>query len=216
MIIRSRIPDVDVPSIPLTQFVLRRAQQFAGKPALVDGVTGRVIQYAQLNELINRAASGLSTLGFARGDVLAIYSPNLPEYAIAFHATATLGGVITTVNPLFTEKELGWQLKDAGARFIVTTPRLAAKARAAALAAGVQHFIVIGEETGAVSFESLLEDASPLPELTFDPQQTPSTCGAFSRPSTERVKLKRTTFTNLGEKMVFSSMVAYWVRMSLA
>ena|SRR5437773_1198443 len=60
------------------------------------------------------AATGLARLGFRRGDVLAIYSPNLPEYAVCFNAVASLGGASTTINPLYTADEAAKQLADAG------------------------------------------------------------------------------------------------------
>jgi acyl-CoA synthetase (AMP-forming)/AMP-acid ligase II len=41
-------------------------------------------------------------------------SPNLPEYAIAFHAVAMVGGINTTANPLYTADELARQLRDCG------------------------------------------------------------------------------------------------------
>ena len=54
--------------------------------------------------------------GFRKGHVCAIFSPNLPDYAIAFHAVSLLGGITTTISPLYTATELGQQLEDAGAR----------------------------------------------------------------------------------------------------
>src|SRR4051794_15825970 len=99
-IFRGPWPDVEIPDLPLTPFVLERAQALADKPAIVDGTTGRTITYGQLAESIRRAAVGLSRRGFGKGGVLAIYSPNVPEYAIAFHATALLGATVTTANPL--------------------------------------------------------------------------------------------------------------------
>ena len=50
-----------------------------------------------MSDRVSRAAGGLANLGLGRGDVVAIYAPNIPEYLIAFHAVATLGGIITTV-----------------------------------------------------------------------------------------------------------------------
>ena len=47
-----------------------------------------------------------------KGDVLAIYSPNLPEYAVAFHAVASIGGIVTTANPMFTGTITGIQNGD--------------------------------------------------------------------------------------------------------
>src|SRR5436305_4478642 len=99
MIQKSPHPEVDIPEVSLTALLLERARSFAGKAALIDGPTGRTYTYGQWAALVRRAAAGLPRRGFAQGDVLAIYSPNLPEYALAFHGAALAGGVSTTANP---------------------------------------------------------------------------------------------------------------------
>ena len=48
--------------------------------------------------------------------------PNLPEYALVFHGVCSAGAVNTTVNPLYTEGELAFQLRDSGARMLITVP----------------------------------------------------------------------------------------------
>ena len=58
------------------------------------------------------AAAGLAGRGFGKSDVFAHYAPNLPEYAVAFHAVAMAGGVNTTANPLLTASELAAQLSE--------------------------------------------------------------------------------------------------------
>ncbi|WP_260446154.1 MULTISPECIES: AMP-binding protein [unclassified Nostoc] len=83
MIFCSPYPDILIPEQPLTEFVLQRAIELADKPALIEGLTNSIITYKQLADYIYKAAIGLATRGFSKGDVLAIYSPNLPEYAIA-------------------------------------------------------------------------------------------------------------------------------------
>ncbi len=50
--------------------------------------------------------------------------PNVPEYAVAAHAAMSLGGVVTTANPLYTPSELAHQLRDSRARTLVTVPAL--------------------------------------------------------------------------------------------
>jgi non-ribosomal peptide synthetase component E (peptide arylation enzyme) len=82
--VRSPYPDVEIPDVPLTPFVLGGARTLGDKPALVDGPSGRLLTYAALAEAVDRLAAGLARRGFGRGDVFAIYSPNLPEYAVAF------------------------------------------------------------------------------------------------------------------------------------
>src|SRR5215208_3746793 len=132
MIFRSPFPDVEIPDVPLTEFVLGGAAGRAERPALIDGVSGRGLTYVQLAGAVRAAAAGLARRGFRKGDVLALFSPNLPEYVVAFHAVATLGGVVTPVNPQYTVEELGKQLKDSGAKYLVTIPQLVGRAREAA------------------------------------------------------------------------------------
>ena len=45
---------------------------------------------------------------------------NLPEYAVAFHACAIIGGIITPLNPLYQSAEIAHQLKDSCAKFLLT------------------------------------------------------------------------------------------------
>ena len=92
MVFTSPFPDVAIPEVPLTQFLFEGAATRADKPALIDGPTGRTLTYGQLVGAIRLVASSLAKRGLKKGDVFAIYSPNLPEYAVAFHAVAVAGG----------------------------------------------------------------------------------------------------------------------------
>lgn len=169
MIIRSPYPAINMPTETFTQHTLARVQEFASKPALIDGPTGRTITYAQLAGAIRLVAASLAQRGFSKGDVFAIYSPNLPEYAIAFHAVATLGGIVTTVNPLYTPHELAQQITDAGARFLLTVPPFMPQALEAAAQTGIEEIFVFGEAEGATPFASLLQSDGVLPPVEIDP-----------------------------------------------
>jgi acyl-CoA synthetase (AMP-forming)/AMP-acid ligase II len=151
------IPDVDV-----TGFVLEQAPERGDKAALIDGPSGRVLTYGELAERVAAMRGGLAARGFGKGDTLAIYLPNLPEYAIAFHAAASAGGRAMTANPLYTENELGHQLHDSRARFLLTVPPLLDTALAAAEAAHVEEVFAIGEDERATPFAELLA-AEPVP-----------------------------------------------------
>src|SRR5260370_41510978 len=157
MIVRSPYPDVTIPEIPLTQFVLQRAEELGDKPALIEGPTGRVITYAQLDNAIRHVAASLDRRGFKKGEVFGILSPNVPEYAIIFYAVASVGGIVTPINPLYKGHAIAHQLKDAGARFLVTVPGCLEKASEAAREANIEELFVFGESTaGATSFGTLL------------------------------------------------------------
>lgn len=172
MIFRSPYADTTIPEMALTPFVLQRARELADKPALIDGLTGRTITHAQLETAIRRAATGLARRGFQKGDVLAIFSPNLPEFAIAFHAVSLLGGIVTPINPLYTDEEVAFQLKDAGAKYLVTVPQLLDKAfEAVAQSTKVEEVFVFGEAEGATPFASLLESDGEVPEVSINPRE---------------------------------------------
>ena len=168
MIIKGPYPDVSIPKTALTPFVLHRAEELAGKAALIDGPTGRTVTYAQLADSISIVAHNLAQRGFKKGDVFGILSPNCPEYAIAFHAIATLGGIVTPINPLYTKHEIAHQLKDSGARFLVTVPACAEKATEAHKI-GIEEVFVFGSAQGATSFDSLLIDNGRAEQVEIDP-----------------------------------------------
>ena len=168
MIFRSPYSDVTVPELPLAEFVLRRAAELPDKPALIDAATGRAMSYGELAGAVRRAAAGLHARGMRKGDVLALFSPNLPEYAVAFLAVAMLGGVVTTVNPLYTAAEVAHQLKDAGAKYLVTIPPLVGRALEAARGTVVEEVFVFGGAEGATPFGSLLAAGGAPPETEIN------------------------------------------------
>jgi acyl-CoA synthetase (AMP-forming)/AMP-acid ligase II len=169
-IIHSPYPNVGIPAVSLPELVLGEAERWGDKPALIDAASGRTITYRQLCESVRRAVGGLTARGFSKGDVLAIYSPNVPEYAIAFYAVARLGGVSTTVNPLYTSAELARQLVDCHARYLVTMPSFLDRAREAAREVpSLEEVFVFGEAEGATPFAALLEGADAPPEVAIDP-----------------------------------------------
>jgi acyl-CoA synthetase (AMP-forming)/AMP-acid ligase II len=170
MIVRSTSPDVAIPDVSVPEFVLRRADRLANKPALIEGPTGRSITYGQLSDAVRRVATGLHRRGLRKGDVFAIYSHNVPEYAVLFNAVASLGGIVSTANPLYTSGELLKQLKDCRARFLVTAPPFLDKAKEAGVAAGVEDLYVFGEAAaGARPFAELLEAPTDPPSVSINP-----------------------------------------------
>ena len=183
MIFRAPFPDVSIPEVALTSFVFQNAKERGEKPALIDGSSGRTITYSELTESIARVAASLSRRGFKKGEVLGILSPNLPEYAIVFHAVASLGGIVSPINPLYTEQETTHQLSDAGARFLVTVPHCLEKATSAARTANVEEvffFENAGGATGngggleagkATPFSSLLESDGDFPKVAINPRE---------------------------------------------
>ena len=167
MIYRSSFPDVEIPEVPLPDYVFEHVDRWPDKAALIDGPSGRTLTYAQLLAAARATAAGLAARGFAKGDVFAIYSPNLPEYAVAFFGVAIAGGTVTTINPLYTPAELNRQLHDAGATLLVTIPQFLDKAREALAGTAVREVFVFGEAEGATPFAALPAAGAP-PAVAID------------------------------------------------
>jgi 4-coumarate--CoA ligase len=149
MVFTSQLPDVEIPEVPFTGYILENAAALGDKPALVDGPTGRVLTYAALDAAVRSLAGGLVARGFERGEVLALMAPNIPEYAVIFHGVALAGGATTTVNPTYTAPEVHKQLVDSGATILVTIPLFLEVATDGARDTSVREIFVLGEAEGA-------------------------------------------------------------------
>jgi acyl-CoA synthetase (AMP-forming)/AMP-acid ligase II len=162
MIFTSPFADQPIPDEALTPFTLRRASELGEKAAFIDGSTGATLTYSGLEDAIRRQAGGWCAAELARGEVVAIMAPNCPEYAVLFHAVALAGGVVTTINPTYTEGEVNHQLADAGATRLVTVPMFLDTATAAMKDTAVTQVYVIGGADGQRALSDV--DGPPLDE----------------------------------------------------
>src|SRR4051812_34337261 len=169
MIFQSPSPPIVIPETPLTSFVLRHADRLADKPALIDGPSGRVLTYGQFADGVRRAAAGLADRGLQKGDVFALIAPNSLDYAVAFHAIATIGGIAAPLNPSFTVPEAAHLLRETGACCLFTTPELLDAVREAVLGTDIREVFVFGEARGATPFTALLDSDGHAPAVGIDP-----------------------------------------------
>ncbi|MCB0924416.1 MAG: long-chain fatty acid--CoA ligase [Mycobacterium sp.] len=84
------------------------------------------LSYGLVNMMARKAANALVTLGVKKGDRVAIMSPNVPQYVIAFQACAKLGAIVVPINPLAAGPEVLHYIRDSGAETVIV---LAAFAR---------------------------------------------------------------------------------------
>ncbi len=170
MTVAATPPAPEIPDVDLATFTLSRAAELGDKPALIDGPSGREISFADFAARVEALAGALAARGVGHGDVVAIYMPNLPEYAVIFHGVMRANATNTTANPLYTEGELGHQLSDSGARMIFTIQPFLETAKAAAEHAGISDIVVVGEAEGdEPTLADLLGEGSAPPEIAIDP-----------------------------------------------
>ena len=92
----SPLPDVDIPDVTITTHVLRRADELADRLAITDASGASAYTYRELKQAIAQLAGGLAARGIGPGQVVGLMAPNLPEYAVVFHAVAVAGAAVTT------------------------------------------------------------------------------------------------------------------------
>jgi long-chain acyl-CoA synthetase len=138
-----RVPhQIDQRTATLGEVFAATAARFPDRPALLFPVraAGRLftstMTYARLRASVERFAAGLSRVGVVKGDRVAIFMPNTPQFVIAYLATVRLGGIAVPFNPLYSAREAEHQLNDCGAKVAVVLDRfypLITKARAKTL-----------------------------------------------------------------------------------
>jgi len=113
---------IDYPRVPLGQVLDDTVRDFPD----LDGVIfqGKGMKYKEIGEWVSSFASGLAQIGLKKGERVAIMLPNCPQYIVAYYAILKIGGIVVNVNPMYVERELEFQLADAGARAIVTLHEL--------------------------------------------------------------------------------------------
>ena len=125
--------------ISMPEVLTRTAQRFPDVTALI--YMGKKISYATLDSLVNRFAKALTAIGVKKGDTVAMLLPNIPQVVIANYATWRIGAVASQNNPLYTERELTYQLDDADASVLITLDLLLPKALKIKPDTKVKHII---------------------------------------------------------------------------
>ena len=103
----SPFPQVHVPTTSLYDYLFADLDdQDAERVALVDATTGAETTYRDMVARVDAFAGALAARGVGVGDVVGLLAPNSSAFAIAFHGILRAGATATTINALFTAKDL--------------------------------------------------------------------------------------------------------------
>ena len=165
MPVRSPFPDVEIPEVPLFDFLFSDFGGRDAEPALTDGSSGASISFAELRGMTERIAAALAERGIVKGDVVGIFSPNTPYYAAVFHGILRANAIVTSANSLYSPGELAHQLKDSGAKLLFTASPFLERAAAAVEQAGLpaDSIIVLDGAEGYASLRDLLASTADVP-----------------------------------------------------
>ena len=111
-----RDPVYPLGEIPFTEYLRERARRTPEKASLI--YYGREVSFAELDRLSDAFAAWLHAHGVSKGDRVAVFLPNCPQFHVAFFGTLKLGAVHVPLNPLFKAQELITELNDADAKVV--------------------------------------------------------------------------------------------------
>ncbi len=172
----SPFPDVVVPDGMVHEYLFGELTEADGDlVALIDAPTGAETTYRDLAIRVDAFAGALADRGIGVGDVVALLAPNSSIFAVAFHGILRAGATATTVNALFTAKDIAKQLTDSHAKMLITVSPLRAQATEGAAHAGLSPAEVVildgaGEAVdGHPNADDLLASGADAPTVTVDP-----------------------------------------------
>jgi acyl-CoA synthetase (AMP-forming)/AMP-acid ligase II len=139
MSVRSPYPDLDIPDVDFGSVVLARGRQQPDKVALIDAANDRSTTFGALIGQIESAAGGLVANGLQPNEVVGVCGFNTVAYVVAAHAVWRAGGVVVTVNPLFTVGEMRDELRDSGARMLLAATEVLPRCAEAAGLVGISR-----------------------------------------------------------------------------
>ncbi|HLZ60559.1 MAG TPA: AMP-binding protein [Ktedonosporobacter sp.] len=159
-------PPVDFPDVPYDHLLRSAAARTPDRPAII--YHDLVLTYREVVGMVNCIANGLYDLGLRKGDRLCLFTTNRPEYTVTFIAAATIGVVVSPMNPGYKEREVGYQLENSEAKAILIQREMVPILQ---LVLGqrqfpnLQHIIVTGETAPetlpeAIPFATLMRRSS--------------------------------------------------------
>jgi long-chain acyl-CoA synthetase len=134
---------IEVPMRSVTQAFDEATDRDPGRTAVA--FYGRSITYRELRESTDRLANALAALGLKKGDRIALYLVNSPQFIIAYFAALKCGATVTPISPVYTSHEVKYQLQDSGARAVICQDVLHEKVARTGLALDLVVVTNVGE-----------------------------------------------------------------------
>ena len=102
--------DAAIPIRPVPEILEEAVRTWPKRPCLE--FLGKRFSYAEVGELVGKAAKGFQGLGVKKGDRVGLFLPNSAYYVICHYAVLKAGGIVVNFNPLYAEPEIARQIGD--------------------------------------------------------------------------------------------------------
>ncbi|MBN2411999.1 long-chain fatty acid--CoA ligase [candidate division KSB1 bacterium] len=142
----SGIPgQIEIPEKDLYQFFRQAAESSPDKTAVI--YYSRKLSFRHLYNLVLRFTAGLQSLNVRKGDRIVIALPNIPQFLICYWAALRIGAINVLINPILSERELSYQIKNSGANIVLIYDKMLPRIRKINNELDLNHVIIAGAET---------------------------------------------------------------------
>ncbi|MET3682588.1 long-chain acyl-CoA synthetase [Alkalibacillus flavidus] len=162
-------PTIDYDRRTLQSYLVENAENYPNKVAV--HFMGKDLTFADVYEAAKKFASYLQQLGVEKGDRVGIMLPNTPQSVMAYYGTLLAGGVVVQTNPLYTERELSYQMKDSGAKVLVCLDILLPRVNAIKSETELEHVVT-----------TRIKDYLPFPKNMIQPMLQKREYGMVVKP----------------------------------
>jgi long-chain acyl-CoA synthetase len=158
-------PSLQYPSYPYAEMLAHTAERYPEHVAVIFKDIN--LTYRELDALVNSFANALLGLGIRKGQSIALFMTNRPEYLVAWFAITRVGAIACPLNPSYKEREIAYQLSNSEAVAVIVQQNLLPLLQAVrAETPAVQQFIVVDAEKQTAqihSFQHLLRNHPSTP-----------------------------------------------------
>ncbi|MEM1578077.1 MAG: long-chain fatty acid--CoA ligase [Archaeoglobaceae archaeon] len=165
--------DVEIPEKALYEVIDEACMKFSQRKAI--NFYGFEISYGLLKNLIDRFATAIAKMGIGKGDTVAIYLPNCPQFAIAYYGAMKAGATVTALSPLFAPREVEYQLTDSESKVVITAEQFYRNVESVKKNTKLKDVVVASLTGGAVAisgdfkdFRNLLAVEPSPPKIEWD------------------------------------------------
>ncbi|KAK6944229.1 AMP-dependent synthetase/ligase [Dillenia turbinata] len=170
-IFRSKLPDIYIPNhLPLHQYCFENISQFRDRPCLINGATGEIYTYGEVELTARKVGAGLHKFGIKQGEVIMLLLQNSPEFVFAFLGASYIGAISTTANPFYTPAEIEKQAKASKAKLVITLSAYADKLKTLKDETDVKIMCVDSAPDGCLHFSELTQaNKDEIPDVQIHP-----------------------------------------------
>jgi len=173
--------DIKIPEISLGELFEQGAKNFGPKVAMV--YYDHEFTFNELDKLTRRFANALLQIGVQKGDTCAIWVPNSPYFSIAYFAILSIGAIVTAISPLFVGREMSYQVRDAGAKYLIMIDRFFRHYKKEKEDLPLKRVILVNvegkepkeeEDDVVICYNTLMDqnpEPKPLPKIKINPKK---------------------------------------------